>query len=99
MDQEPSIYKGLSVIMSWQIIILPSNKRISKKLLLFSQQLQYAKAKEAEGHYREAVVAYEAARDYDNAVRIHLDQLNNPEAAVRIVKEHRSTEGAKLVAR
>lgn len=35
-------------------------------------QLQYAKAKEAEGHYRDAVVAYEAARDYDNAVRIHL---------------------------
>jgi hypothetical protein len=26
-------------------------------------------------------------------------QLNNPEAAVRIVKENRSTEGAKLVAR
>jgi WD repeat-containing protein 19 len=44
-------------------------------------------------------VAYEAARDFDSAVRIHLDHLSNPEAAVRIVKENRSTEGAKLVAR
>ena len=30
---------------------------------------------------------------------LFLFQLNNPEAAVRIVKENRSTEGAKLVAR
>jgi len=72
----------------------------SHSTFLFIQiQLQYAKAKEAEGHYRDAVVAYEAARDFDSAVRIHLDNLNNPEAAVRIVKENRSTEGAKLVAR
>ena len=62
-------------------------------------QLQYAKAKEAEGQYRDAVIAYEAARDFDNAVRIHLDHLNNPESAVKIVKETKSTEGAKLVAR
>ena len=60
---------------------------------------QYAKAKEAEGQYKDAVTAYEAARDYDNAVRIHLDHLNNPESAVRLVKETKSTEGAKLVAR
>jgi WD repeat-containing protein 19 len=36
--------------------------------------------------YKEAVEAYEAARDYDNAVRLHLDKLNDPENAVRIVK-------------
>merc|ERR1719273_2524103 len=62
-------------------------------------QLQYAKAKEAEGQYKDAVLAYEAARDFDNAVRIHLDFLNNPESAVKLVKETKSTEGAKLVAR
>ena len=45
------------------------------------------------------MTAFEAARDFDNAVRIHLDHLNNPEAAVRIVKETKSVEGAKLVAR
>ena len=33
------------------------------------------------------------------AVRIHLDFLNNPESAVKLVKETKSTEGAKLVAR
>lgn len=31
--------------------------------------------------------------------RINLDHLQNPEEAVRIVKETRSVEGAKMVAR
>ena len=35
-------------------------------------QLQYAKAKENDGRYKEAVTAYRAARDYDNAVRYFL---------------------------
>ena len=37
-------------------------------------QLQYAKAKEADGKYKDAVQAYEQARDYDSAVgRLCLD--------------------------
>ena len=44
-------------------------------------------------------MAYETARDYDSAVRLYLDRLNDPENAVRIVKQTRSTEGAKMVAR
>ena len=31
--------------------------------------IQYAKAREADGHYKEAAQAYEAAGDYENAVR------------------------------
>ena len=62
-------------------------------------QLQYAKAKEADGQHKEPVRAYEAARDYDSAVRLYLDRLNDPENAVRIVKQTRSNEGAKMVAR
>ena len=31
--------------------------------------IQYAKAKEADGRYKEAVKAYEAAKDYDNVIR------------------------------
>ncbi|CAG0890762.1 unnamed protein product [Cyprideis torosa] len=61
--------------------------------------LQYAKAKEMEGQYKEAVAAYVTARDFDSAVRVHLEHLNNLEEAVRIVKETRSNEGAKMVAR
>ncbi|KAM8939516.1 WD repeat-containing protein 19 [Pelodytes ibericus] len=61
--------------------------------------LQYAKAKEADGRYKEAVLAYENARDWDNVIRIYLDHLNNPEKAVGIVKETQSLEGAKMVAR
>ncbi|KAG8453594.1 hypothetical protein GDO86_000286, partial [Hymenochirus boettgeri] len=61
--------------------------------------LQYAKAKEADGKYKEAVVAYENAKDWDNVIRIYLDHLNNPEKAVGIVKDTQSLEGAKMVAR
>ena len=62
-------------------------------------QLAYARAKESDHRYDEAVAAYEAARDYDSAVRVYLDYLNDPESAVKIVKTTRSTEGAKLVAK
>ena len=30
---------------------------------------QYAKAKEADGKYKDAAAAYEAAKDYDNFIR------------------------------
>lgn len=30
---------------------------------------QYAKAKEADGKYKEAATAYEAAKDYDSVIR------------------------------
>lgn len=39
------------------------------------------------------------AKEYENAIRIQLDHLKNPELAVRIVKEAQSIEGAKMVAR
>lgn len=39
------------------------------------------------------------AKEYENAIRIQLDHLKNPEMAVRIVKEAQSIEGAKMVAR
>ncbi|CAB4023346.1 WD repeat-containing 19-like, partial [Paramuricea clavata] len=61
--------------------------------------IQYAKAKEADGRYKEAAKAYEAAKDYDNVIRIYLDYLQNPEEAVRVVKETQSVEGAKMVAK
>lgn len=49
--------------------------------------------------YKEAAMAYESARDWDNVIRILLEHLNNPEEAVRIVRETQSIEGAKMVAR
>ena len=59
---------------------------------------QYGKAKEADGYYKEAFKAYMSAKEYENAIRIQLDHLKNPEHAVRIAKEHNSIEGAKMVA-
>ncbi|XP_038608159.1 WD repeat-containing protein 19 isoform X1 [Tachyglossus aculeatus] len=61
--------------------------------------LQYAKAKEADGRYKEAVVAYENAKQWDSVIRIYLDHLGNPEKAVTIVRETQSLDGAKMVAR
>lgn len=61
--------------------------------------LQFARAKESEGNYQEAVQAYYAAKDFDSVIRLQLDYLNNPEIAVELVQETKSTEGAKLVAR
>ncbi|XP_034967788.2 WD repeat-containing protein 19 isoform X1 [Zootoca vivipara] len=61
--------------------------------------LQYAKAKEADGRYKEAVLAYANAKQWDSVIRLYLDHLNNPEKAVSIVRETQSLEGAKMVAR
>ena len=60
---------------------------------------QYGKAKEADGYYKEAYKAYLTAKEYENAIRIQLDHLKNPEQAVKIVRETQSIEGAKMVAR
>jgi len=60
---------------------------------------QYAKAREVDGKYQDAASAYEKAKDFDNVIRIQLDHLKNPEAAVAVVKQTGSVEGAKMVAR
>ncbi|MEQ2197130.1 hypothetical protein XENOCAPTIV_023680, partial [Xenoophorus captivus] len=46
-----------------------------------------------------AAQAYESAKDWDNMIRVLLDHLNNPEEAVRVVRETQSIDGAKMVAR
>ncbi|XP_012136571.2 intraflagellar transport protein Oseg6 isoform X1 [Megachile rotundata] len=61
--------------------------------------IQYAKAKEAEGKYDEAAKAYETAKDYENIIRINLEHLNNPARSVEIVQQTKSIEGAKMVAK
>lgn len=61
--------------------------------------LLYAKAKENDKEYGEAIVAYEKAKDYDSMIRLHLEHLNNPEIAVELVQETKSIEGAKMVAK
>ncbi|KAH8876686.1 WD repeat-containing protein 19 [Schistosoma japonicum] len=60
--------------------------------------LQYAKAREADGAYKEAVSAYETAQDLDSVIRVQLEKLNNPNEAIRILNMSRSIEGAKLIA-
>ncbi|KAI4462589.1 osmotic avoidance abnormal protein 1/wd repeat membrane protein [Holotrichia oblita] len=61
--------------------------------------LQYAKAKERDGKYEDAVKSYSIAKDFDSVIRLQLDYLNNPEVAVDLVQETKSVEGAKLVAK
>jgi WD repeat-containing protein 19 len=40
-----------------------------------------AKAKEAEKNYKEAEKAYERANDYENIIRLNLENLDNAEKA------------------
>eukprot|EP00040_Diaphanoeca_grandis_P026894 m.151683 g.151683 ORF g.151683 m.151683 type:complete len:1363 (+) comp30773_c0_seq2:182-4270(+) len=61
--------------------------------------VQFAKARETNGEFREAADAYQQAKEYDAVVRISLDKLRDIERAVAMVKESKSIEGAKLVAK
>ncbi|XP_017073272.1 WD repeat-containing protein 19 isoform X2 [Drosophila eugracilis] len=59
----------------------------------------YAKAKENDGHFEEAIRSYRIAGDLDACVRIYLDHLCDPHAASEIVLESRSMDSAKLLAK
>ncbi|KAH9424866.1 WD repeat-containing protein 19 [Dermatophagoides pteronyssinus] len=60
---------------------------------------QYGRIKEMEKQFRHAAEIYGKAERWEDVVRINLDHLNNPGEAVKIVREHQSIAGAKLVAR
>lgn len=54
------------------LIVTPCRRKVGDMLeRVKSPKLhgQYAKAREADGHYKEAAAAYESAKDYDSAVR------------------------------
>lgn len=61
--------------------------------------IAYAQAKEAEGHYNEAIQSYQYANDMDSVVRVYLDHLSDPHSASEIVLDTRSIEGSKMLAR
>ncbi|VDN18147.1 unnamed protein product [Dibothriocephalus latus] len=73
--------------------ILLKSAKVSPKMYL-----EYAKAREVSGSYKEAVIAYESAKDWTSVVRLLLEKLNNPADAVRVVNESKTAEGAKMVA-
>ncbi|KAG5503165.1 hypothetical protein GH5_04226 [Leishmania sp. Ghana 2012 LV757] len=59
----------------------------------------YAQGKEADGAFAEAEKAYLQAEDWDNAVRLRLDKLNDLHGAYVIVRQTRSANAASLVAK
>ncbi len=61
--------------------------------------IKYAQAREKEGKYAEAATSYERGKDYDNAIRMHLDHLRDPDEAVRVVRASRSVSGALMIAK
>ncbi|CAH2091683.1 unnamed protein product [Euphydryas editha] len=63
-----------------------------------SIHLQYAKSKEAEGRYSDALKSYLKAQDYESAIRLNLDKLDDIDEAVNLVQETKSVQGAKMVA-
>ncbi|XP_059060034.1 WD repeat-containing protein 19 [Achroia grisella] len=60
--------------------------------------IQYAKAKEAEGRYSDALKSYLKAQDYESAIRLNLEKLDDIDEAVTLVQESKSVQGAKMVA-
>ena len=60
---------------------------------------QYGKAKESEGAYQEAVVAYTKAKDVESVIRLCLGPLNEPEKAFALARSSRHAGGASLIAR
>ncbi|XP_060800859.1 WD repeat-containing protein 19 isoform X1 [Amyelois transitella] len=63
-----------------------------------SIHIQYAKAKEAEGRYHDAMKSYIKAQDYESAIRLNLEKLDDIDEAVNLVQETKSVQGAKMVA-
>ncbi|KAL0883647.1 hypothetical protein ABMA27_015774 [Loxostege sticticalis] len=63
-----------------------------------SIHIQYAKAKEAEGRYSDALKSYLKAQDYESAIRLNLEKLDDIDEAVNLVQETKSVQGAKMVA-
>ena len=61
---------------------------------------EFAKAKEAEGSFQEAIEAYERANDLDSVVRLLLiPAVARPERAMALVRDTKSPQGALLVAK
>ena len=56
--------------------------------------IQLAKAREAEGNFKEAETAYEKAGDLENVIKINLNQLDNPEKAKSLIKTKCPTQTA-----
>lgn len=90
-DQAAAIHIQLN---SWNRVSTLVEKVVSPRI-----HVQYAEAKEKTANYEDAVIAYAAAKDYNSVIRIQLEHLNNPHAAVELLEQYPSTEGAKMVAR
>eukprot|EP00796_Vickermania_ingenoplastis_P003724 gene3725-2623_t len=58
----------------------------------------YATAKEREGSFKEAEAAYLQAEDWENAVRLKVEKLNDLPGAYTIVRRTKSADAAALVA-
>jgi WD repeat-containing protein 19 len=53
----------------------------------------------AEGNFTEAALGYQRASDIDNLIRVYVDHLRKIDEAVKLVRETKTKEGAKLVMR
>eukprot|EP00002_Diphylleia_rotans_P001793 TRINITY_DN11025_c0_g1_i1.p1 TRINITY_DN11025_c0_g1~~TRINITY_DN11025_c0_g1_i1.p1 ORF type:complete len:1293 (+),score=269.64 TRINITY_DN11025_c0_g1_i1:166-4044(+) len=73
----------------------PLMKHVTNTKLLSS----FAKAKEAERDYKEAVKYYELAKDYDNFVRLNLEQVNDPAKAFGLIRQTRIPSSALIIAK
>lgn len=101
--QAASLYEQANVIDKAALLYIKLKswikvEQLLPKITLPYIHLQYAKAKESDGRYADALKSYKIAKDFDSAIRLNLQHLNNPDEAVQLVQETKSIHGAKLVA-
>lgn len=103
--QEASLLfeKGQFYDEACEILIELSHWKKVEQLLPYTQtaklHLLFAKAREKEFKFEEAISSYRKGGDLDSVVRIFLDHLNDPHSAQEIVLETKSQTGSKMLAK
>ena len=88
-EKAVTIYIKLKMFKSAEDLM---DKIKSPKLLI-----QLAKMKEIEKLYQDAEKAYEAAKDWENVIRLNIMYLDNSQKARQVLMEHCKTEAAALM--
>lgn len=82
-----------------QLKAWPKVQAILPKVTSTKLYAVYARAKEAEGNYAEAIRSYTQAGEVEHVIRIHIEHMHDPHSASELVLESRSVDGARMLAK
>jgi WD repeat-containing protein 19 len=61
--------------------------------------IEYARMQEQARRFKEAITAYKKAGQEEQVIRVLLDEIKNPAEAIKIVRDSKSVQGAKMIAK